>query len=96
MIPAAKLREISSERLEELNRAVVAELRYRYAVKQREAMREFRIGQKVQWYSEKRGGMVQIVITDFNRKTITGKETMPGGRTCTWRVAPSMLELVPA
>jgi hypothetical protein len=93
MIPAAKLREIGTDKLEELNRAVIAELRVRYTEKQRLAMASLRIGSRVKWFSEKRGREVEVVVTGFNRKTISGHEV--GMPLKTWRVSPSLVEVVP-
>jgi hypothetical protein len=101
VIPAEKLSALSVETLENLNRAVVSELRHRYAMKQRVAMMNLQEGQLVRWWSRKHGRNITVRITEFNRKTVTGVEVNEDGTSkgklysTKWRVSPSMVEVVP-
>jgi hypothetical protein len=94
MIPVEKLEHISIENLEALNRAICAERRRRYVMKQRAAAANLRVGQIVTFYDEQHG-QVQVEIESFNRKTLSGVQI----NTATprrWRVSPSLVKPVPS
>lgn len=77
------LHRASREQLMDLNHTVVDLIRHKAA----ELAITFKIGQKVEWDSQKRGEVMRGVVTKVNRRTIKVKtdKGMP------WRVSPVLL-----
>jgi hypothetical protein len=92
MFDIMKLRAIPTEHLESLNRAVVAEIKARRALKQMSAARSLVVGQKVKFFARKNQRTVNAVVTQINRVSAHVDEVDANGAVlCKWRVPPSML-----
>lgn len=88
------LEKLSEDQLREVNGMVVRQIRRLIANKQQNAARQFHVGQKVKWWSNKRHRWVTIQIDRINPKTVIGQEILPSGEPgiTTWRVSPSLLQ----
>ena len=90
MIEMAKLRALSLETLQALGESV------KQAVKEKQRS-ELRIGSLVEFFSVKRGRMIQLSIQSFGPKNLQGYEIDKDGNqlmNLKWRVNPSMVKIV--
>jgi hypothetical protein len=81
------LQQLSYDELVELNRAIVAQLKERNALKAQLAMRQFQLGNTVEFWSSE-GERIQGTVCKRNKKTVS-IITQEGRQ---WNVSPSLLQ----
>jgi len=91
------LNKMSDEQLRELNSGIIAVLRQRQTFRMQSVLTGFKVGDKVEFHSNKFGGTtVTARITKLNQKTCSCVELLKSGADSnrTWRVAATLLHRV--
>ncbi len=91
MLKQDALRAIPLLQLRELNRMVVTEIRERNRVESIRAGSAFNVGDKLTFWSPKRGRQITIRAEKINAQSINGVCVDTGGK---WKVHPSLLRRV--
>jgi hypothetical protein len=98
MFGRERLAAMTEPQLRAINEAVVGEIRLRQTQREMQASSQFRVGQVVTWYSDKRNKQVYIKVGRINPKSLAGDECNADGTSkpipMTWRVSPTMVKAV--
>lgn len=89
-IPQASLNAMSMDTLLALNSAIVATIKSKRAAMAYQRGAQLRVGQKVSFFSSKKGRNIEGTVTEINRTRCVVKENY-NGRDMLWTVPMNMI-----